>query len=422
MLKKFLRISGAYLPLGVLLLETSMASFGMKIEGFAAYGSLIYLLSGLLLSYLIVRLPQPVGPTLPGVQRWQPVMGGLLILLTGVIGIITAKGILASTPISVTDADMLPVMKVLNQRVLQGHWQRVYDPVPEIWNGTRPIYLPALWLPFAPAVYFGFDMRWVTVCALLIAFGLYFGLIRTVRSLVYLLLAGSGLILFCWLFLQDEYHGLISLSEEGVVILYYVLLVIALERRHAIGIGCAALLCLLSRYALAGWIPAYLLYLVALKQFRTLKIFVFVILGGLLLLLLLPFGLENGWRLVHLPEAYIPFSLRVWKDSPGVFTDGLGLARYYMPAYATGLHGTLIALSFLLPAVFVIACLVSGKKINRAHIPLASLKLALVIFFNWIDVPYLYLFYTSSFVSLIAVSGLYRSTERHADRIKPGEA
>ena len=43
-----------------------------------------------------------------------------------------------------------------------------------------------------------------------------------------------------------------------------------------------------------------------------------------------------------------------------------------------------------------------------ANIPLAALKISLVVFYCFIDVPYQYLFYTSSFVSLIALALLMR--------------
>jgi len=48
------------------------------------------------------------------------------------------------------------------------------------------------------------------------------------------------------------------------------------------------------------------------------------------------------------------------------------------------------------------------RKKKIANIPLAALKLSLVIFYCFIDVPYLYLIYTSSFVSLIAVALMVR--------------
>ncbi len=46
-------------------------------------------------------------------------------------------------PIDPDYADMLPVIKVMNERFLSGHWKQVYDPIAEIWNGTSQfIFLP----------------------------------------------------------------------------------------------------------------------------------------------------------------------------------------------------------------------------------------------------------------------------------------
>jgi hypothetical protein len=110
------------------------------------------------------------------------------------------------------------------------------------------------------------------------------------------------------------------------------------------------------------------------------------------------------------------------------------------------LHRWLIGLSFGLPLPFVIFCQQYRKRrlaraahdtatraaatsatpvihtaptVPRAtprcaaiaNIPLAGLKLSLVIFYCFIDVPYLYLFYTSSFVSLIMLVLLIRDRQ-----------
>jgi hypothetical protein len=70
-----------------------------------------------------------------------------------------SKRTLGSIDINVAYADLLPVIQKKNQRFLEGQWHKVYDIIPDIWHGTQPVYLPAMWLSFAPAVLFGFDMR-----------------------------------------------------------------------------------------------------------------------------------------------------------------------------------------------------------------------------------------------------------------------
>jgi hypothetical protein len=65
-------------------------------------------------------------------------------------------------------------------------------------------------------------------------------------------------------------------------------------------------------------------------------------------------------------------------------------------------------LSFIVPIAFVLYCFNRGKRKAASNIPLATLKLSVVVFYCFIDVPYLYLFYTSSFVSLLMVAAALR--------------
>jgi len=131
-----------------------------------------------------------------------------------------------------------------------------------------------------------------------------------------------------------------------------------------------------------------------------------------------------GWqtfsRLAKLPGNYVAFAVRVWKDSPDVFSTAPGLAWFFGPGRITILHRLLIGLSFIVPAGFVLYCHRRGKKGQVSNIALASLKLSLVIFYCFIDVPYLYLFYTSSFVSLVIVTMLVRTKDEVLEEVTPG--
>ena len=136
------------------------------------------------------------------------------------------------------------------------------------------------------------------------------------------------------------------------------------------------------------------------------NLFVIAGMGGLCfaLLFLLPVGWATFLRLARLPGNYVNFAARVWKDSPEVFSSAPGLAWFFGPGHIGLLHSLLITLSFLAPPVFLIV----GRKYSCPNLPLATLKITLVIFYCFIDVPYLYLFYTSSFVSLIIAGLLLR--------------
>jgi hypothetical protein len=210
----------------------------------------------------------------------------------------------------------------------------------------------------------------------------------------------------------------VSVSEEGVVIGYYVLLVLALLSGKPWLTGIAISLCMLSRYALVGWIPAYLLYLALERRWRHLSI---ITLTGILcftLLFLVPVGWTTFLRLIHLPGDYVAFADRVWNDSPEVFSSARP-RLVLRPQRRRHSPWLLITFSFTLPVLFTVlawpprsrsqrpnACALHPLQSPRplSNIPLAALKLSLVIFYSFIDVPYLYLFYTSSLVSLIVMA------------------
>jgi len=82
----------------------------------------------------------------------------------------------------------------------------------------------------------------------------------------------------------------------------------------------------------------------------------------------------------------------------------MGFAKFFGAGRIYLLHYLLIILTFLAPLVFILYCHMRQKFRELSNIPLAALKFGLVFFYCFIDVPYLYLFYTSSFVSLISVS------------------
>ena len=65
-----------------------------------------------------------------------------------------------------------------------------------------------------------------------------------------------------------------------------------------------------------------------------------------------------------------------------------------------------MVLSLVVPTTGMIIGLELHKRysIPMQNLPLVLLKVTMVIFYSFIDVPYLYLFYTSSYVSLIAIT------------------
>ncbi len=394
-------------------LETLCVTWGLKIPGGTPFFSVVYLIAGVAIALILIqssplRLPRlALRGENTRINIYRVVLFSMIVMAV----LTLCRYWFDEIPLDINYADMLPIIKVMDQRFLAGDWTHIYDNIPWIWHGIQPIYLPSMWQPFVFSVFFGIDMRWITVAGLLFAFGVFIFVYQPDKKSYRSFFTGVlAFLLFWWIF-ADDTAGVISVSEEGVVIAYYVFLVLALVSGNAWLIGVAASLCMLSRYALAGWIPAYLLYLLLTKKWKKAAI---VSLTGILCLLFLfifPVGLPTFIRLLKLPGNYVAFAGIVWKDSPDVFSTSLGFAWLFGPGRIALLHGLLITLSFSVPVLlFILYCHLRKriKEVTMSNIPLAALKLTLVVFYCFIDVPYLYLFYTSSFVSLISIALLLR--------------
>ncbi len=389
--------------------ETFFASYGLLLGKEASVASILYFVAGLGLAFSLLFLPEArldLRSKSESGTIWikSGLTAGMLFL-----AYITSRYWFDRIPIDPDYADMLPMINVMNERFLNGHWKQVYDPIVEIWNGKRPVYLPAMWLPYSGALLLKLDMRWVTVLALLLSFGGFLFILRIRKNTFYpyLLMAVAGM-LFWWIFSRDDVHGVISLSEEGPVILYYVLLCIAIVSGNVYFIAIAASLCLLSRYSMIGWVIPYLLFLISRKNYKKLTTFSLTGILFFLLFFLFPFGMVPVRQLFHLPSTYVSFASRVWADTPEVFSLNLGFAKFFGPYRTALLHETLLLCSFGVPILFMLICLLQKKR-SLNNINLATLKLSLIMFYQFIDVPYGYLFYTSSFVSLVIAGIIFRN-------------
>ena len=390
--------------------ETFLASYGLLIGEQTSVVSILYLMAGLIFIFSILILPSARLPRVTELKK-ESLLKLPVIVLILLLAFITSRYWLDLIPLDPDFADMLPVIKVMNERFLHGEMKHVYEPIPEIWNGTRPIYLPAMWLPYSLAVALHIDVRWITVLLVLFSFIIILNLIqiRKNKYFGYSLIAITGL-LFWWIFARNEVHSLISMSEEGVVIFYFVLLTIAIISGNAFIMGLTASLCLLSRYSMIGWLVPCLIFFAARKEVR--KLIEFSVTGILcfLLFFLIPFGFKTLDQMIALPGNYVSFAKHVWDFTPEVYWLNLGLAKFYGPHRMAILHFCLLTMSFGIPLLFTCFCLLQ-KKWQFRNINLACFKLSLLVFYQFIDVPYGYLFYTSSFVSLVVAASLLRSVE-----------
>src|SRR6478672_9308051 len=283
-----LPLKDSTLPIIILaILQVLSATYFLEIPNFQALDSFLFLFTGVGISLCLLQVPAiPI--------RKVSILNRQLLFKLLVIGLLLpvsyqlARHIMDDNPLRYENADMLPIIKSMNQRFLNGQWKQVYQPIPEIWNGIRPIYLPAMWMPFGLSLIFDFDIRWITVC------GIWLSVILCVLPIwkklpAAIFLMGAFLILLAWLHTNDD-NGVIELTEEGVVFFYYSLLATALVLNNPWLLGISVATCLLSRYSFIGWIPFTVLYLLLRKEYKfLLRTSIMASIVGLVLIS--PFGI-----------------------------------------------------------------------------------------------------------------------------------
>ena len=394
-----LPLKDSTLPIVILaILQVLSATYFLEIPNFQALDSFLFLFTGVGISFCLLQIP--------AIQiRKVSILNRQLLLKLLVIGLLLpisyqlARHIMDDNPLRYENADMLPIIKSMNQRFLNGQWKQVYQPIPEIWNGIRPIYLPAMWMPFGLSLIFDFDIRWITVC------GIWLSVIlcvlptwKKISLAIFLMIA--FLILLAWFHTNDD-NGVIELTEEGVVFFYYSLLTTALVLNNPWLLGISVATCLLSRYSFIGWIPFTVLYLLLRKEYKFLSR-TSIMAAIVALVLILPFGIGPLIYHLHLHDDYISHAARVWHDEPDTYFETLGMAKFFGASHIKLLHFILVGGSFLIPLSLL---LFFRKKIStQPNILLAGFQLTLTFFYNFLDVTYLYLYYTPVFVSLLIAS------------------
>ena len=391
--------SSATTILFLALLQVLCSTYFLYIPGFNAINSFLFLFCGLGIVFFLLQLtPARIG-ILQLVNRQLFIkLAALAVLLP--LSYQLARHIMDENPLRVESADMLPIMKKMSQRFWDGQWKMVYQPIPEIWNGIQPIYLPAMWMPFGLSLLFHFDMRWITLC------GIWLSVITCILppwkvAWQNILLIVAILTLLTWLH-TDPVNNVIRLTEEGVVFFYYTLLAVAIISFNPWLLGIGSALCLLSRYSFIGWIPFAVLFLVATKQYGFLLKTSAAAALIVLLILILPFGIDPLLYHLHLQHDYISQAAKVWQQDPEFYYQSLGMAKFFGPNRITILHSVLVAGTFASPIIFFF--LIRKKNLTPSIVLLAGLQLSVTFFYNFLDITYLYLFYTPVFISLVIAS------------------
>lgn len=196
--------------------QTYLQRYGSK-----DVAAILYLLCGIAIGILplLKRTSDTIGSyNLPisSIGKW--VAWAFLSIGVFYFGYQTIQG----QPLDYKFADMLPIIQIMGERWLTGG--DVYAIIPEIWEGMQPIYLPAMWLPYVPAIGLNMDIRWINIFFILLASGIALRFWQKNESssrfrahAVYLPL----LLLLSYILIN--YTTFVTISEEPIVVGFYAL-------------------------------------------------------------------------------------------------------------------------------------------------------------------------------------------------------
>src|SRR5882762_7326324 len=134
--------------------ETLCSTWLLKFTAWTPILSILYFLSGMAIPIMLPSFPA-IQVNGPGKDWWKKHTNHYRLVLIGLIALAMyswCRYWFEEIPIDINNADMLPIIKVMGERFVAGHHKQVYDTIPWIWNGIQPIYLPAMWLPYVPAI------------------------------------------------------------------------------------------------------------------------------------------------------------------------------------------------------------------------------------------------------------------------------
>lgn len=392
--------------------ETLSGTYGLQEIKNSYTNSINYVISGVLLAFLPLFRIKIHTPTLPKpfstALKWTPIFIGIFIVLCCIP---LANNYLLEVPINYKNADMIPILKIQAQRFLKG--EDVYALIPEIWGGMKPIYLSFLWLPFTISEYFGFDARWIVLGGIAVGLFFLFKIFQQSKILLPSVMSLVGLFYILNFFVLYDKPTIIY-AEEGVIVGYYLFLGYAISRKNAWLIGLAIGFCVLSRYLLVFWLPVFWLYWFFCHSRREAWIILSVSLGLFLGTFLMPYGFENLKLLTGQHEAYIAMAKRNWLGDPEFTLKNLGFAKFFTVDIIETLHKYLISTAIGAPLFMGILFLIvrSKKWFQPQMFALCSLKLTMVCFYNLLEMPYMYLFYTNTFFSYCLVYHYFTLVEK----------
>lgn len=327
-------------------------------------------------------------------------------------------------------SDVIPQIGIMIDRFLNGGFP--YHHIDE-WTFTHtlyPTYLPMTWMPFIIPEVLHFDYRWFAFGIL--SLGILWLFVKMVSwnpHYIVLFLLGAAPFLFLNALQHYDDEGIFKYSVETLISGYYLMLAMSLLSTSNLLRGAALFLCLLSRYSVVLWVPLFLLVLFFKEKKKNIVSILGIIAGGFLLFYFIPFFSQDTSIFMRGYNYHSEGAIQAWKvmpwqeagEMPFTLYKGLGFAWVYYENYAGELADKVDAYRFL-HLILSISCIAIlsllffkiKNKIDYRIFLLGSLKIYLVIFYNFIQIPFGYLFLVSIFISLpmLALILMYPSLQK----------
>ena len=380
-------------------------------EGIYRYGlknnTWLYLFSGLLFGiiYLIpVEKPSGFG------HKWSKYILFLPLAYLFYIYYPIAVDLMIKIPVDYKIADMLPIMEIMCKRFM--NQTGVYRLIPEIWGGMEPIYLPTMWMTYLPAIWFDFDLRWITWFSFIFAVCLGAFILRKnyISGWHTVFVWIPVFVLFKSIF-QLEPNDF-SMGDEGPVVLFFAFFAFSLWQGNAIWIGIAMALGLLTRYSFLPIIPTIILaYWIFDHKKDLYAMLVSAFITGLFLMTITGAIFEIN-TFMSLPKHYVTAVIGedFLKLSPTI-QQGLGLAKFFSKENIPDIVNIQMLLTFLVPLILLIPYRCLHWKIDFRVFLLAVLKIEMVLFYNFMIIPIHNLFLASNFLTIVLLFYYTQVTE-----------
>ena len=309
------------------------------------------------------------------------------------------KAHIYGTPFDLHMGDMMLFMREMSMRYI-AH-QHVYDPVTSIYGfPVHAVYLPAFWMPYTIPLYFGADMRWASLIAFIAAMltvslirrkyfrPIYFLLLIPVAFLTYLILSGA------------TYY--LMFTQEAIVLFYVALLAWSLMYEYWVPAGIAAAMCIMSRYFIGVPLLAGVVWLFTRDPAAARRTALATITTLIFILTISRSWGDMGY-FFQIPFLYVGFlsNTSTFESFRHIYQGSVGFASFL---HADTIYIiTAINIVFLIlvpPGYFIFAhCNLPGRR--EGLIILCGIKIFLVLFLTTLSLPFGYVLYTSSIVSIM---------------------